>query len=273
MNLQETKPLSDIYTREEEFSADLAKNLKELRVGNFEYPKTEAKVGTRKADIVATGEDGTLVVENQFGKANWDHWGRLEAYARLKEADVAVLVAERFEELMIVTCNLRNEDSKTDWYLIQVLANSYEELSFHFVVRPAIDIQTEHSDVEFNEFWDPIRNGELGELFVGKPVPVGNDWVSKTIKGINIWLWVKDKECNIRLWFKGKDREERRDKVMELFPAEDYDYKYKDAEKAAIVIFPVLSKGMKDEEDWDEIRQELVSLGTNIYNEIKIVDL
>ena len=69
-----------------------------------------------RADIVAVGEDGTLVVENQFGKADWDHWGRLEAYARLKEADAAVLVAENFEELMIVTCNLRNEDSAISWY-------------------------------------------------------------------------------------------------------------------------------------------------------------
>ena len=137
MNLQETKPLSDIYTREEDFSADLAETLGALKVGKFEDAETEANVGTRKADIVAVGEDGILVVETQFGKANWDHWGRLEAYARLKEADVAVLVAERFEELMIVTCNLRNEDSKTDWYLIQVLANTYKELSFHYVVRPA----------------------------------------------------------------------------------------------------------------------------------------
>ena len=46
-------------------------------------------MGTRKADIVGKGDDGVLVVENQFSKADWDHWGRLEAYARLREADVA----------------------------------------------------------------------------------------------------------------------------------------------------------------------------------------
>ena len=70
MNLQKTKPLSDIYTRNEDFSADLADNLNALNVGNFEDPETEANVGTRKADIVAVGEDETLVVENQFGKAH-----------------------------------------------------------------------------------------------------------------------------------------------------------------------------------------------------------
>ena len=145
MKLQQSIPLSDIYEREEEFSEDLAATLDALRVGNFEDAETESNVGTRQADIVAIGTDGNdiLVVENQFGKANWDHWGRLEAYARLKKATVAVLVAECFEELMIVTCSLRNEDSEIGWYLIQAHANAHHELSFHHVVQPAIDIQVE----------------------------------------------------------------------------------------------------------------------------------
>ncbi len=113
MIIQEAIALTSIYRREEDFSADLANHLHALGVGECEDAETESNVGTRKADIVAVGATGTLVVENQFGKADWDHWGRLEAYARLKEANVAALVAESFEELMIVTCSLRNEDSET----------------------------------------------------------------------------------------------------------------------------------------------------------------
>lgn len=270
MNLQIKVPLSNVYSGqsgERDFSADLADNLSALNVGKFEDAETEANVGTRRADIVATGEDGTLVVENQFGKANWDHWGRLESYARLKEADIAVLVAEDFEDLMVVTCNLRNEDSKIDWYLIQVNANLHNELFFHHIAKPAIDIQTERSGIEFSEFWTPIREGE--GLFSGKPVPVGKDYISKTICGIRMWLWLTKKECNIRLWFQGKDKFHLRDKVMELFPDSDYPYEYKDATKAAIVIFRVLEKGLEDKEDWDEIREELISMGTHIYDKIK----
>ena len=82
MKLQETMPISSIYTTEIEFSAVLADNLDALGIGEFEDVKTESNVNRRRADIVAVGEDGTLVVENQLGKADWDHWGRLEAYAR-----------------------------------------------------------------------------------------------------------------------------------------------------------------------------------------------
>ncbi|RKU16597.1 hypothetical protein C6501_05385 [Candidatus Poribacteria bacterium] len=275
MNLQKTKPLSDIYTREEDFSADLADTLDALNVGKFEDAETEANVGTRKADIVAVGEDGILVIENQFGKANWDHWGRLEAYARLKEADIAVLVAEDFEELMIVTCNLRNEDSNVNWYLIQAQANSHNELSFHHVARPAIDIQTEkHPEVGYSEFWAPIRNGDFGELFAGKPVPLSNEgWIKKNIRNVGISLYITNQRCYIQLYFRGENPLERRDSVMELFPESDYSYDYNDSPKQIRVQFPVLNKGKNDRDDWDEIREKLVNMGTDIYNKINESDL
>lgn len=94
MNLQKIKSLSDIYTREEDFSADLADTLDAFNVGKFEDAETEAKVGTRKADIVAVGEDGTLVVENQLGKADWDEIREklvnmgTDIYNKIKEADL-----------------------------------------------------------------------------------------------------------------------------------------------------------------------------------------
>ena len=265
----------EIYQREEDFSSDLADNLDALNVGKFEDAETEANVGTRRVDIVAVGIDGTLVVENQFGKADWDHWGRLEAYARLKEADVAVLVAEKFEELMVVTYNLRNEDSNVDWYLIQAQANSHNELFFHHVARPAIDIQTEkHPEVGYSEFWAPIRKGEFGELFSGKPVPIRDEgWIPKSIRNIGVHPYLNKQDCYIQLLFTGAGRIERRDQIIELFPESDYTREYRNSPKEAKIIFPVLNKGKNDRDDWDEIREKLVNMGTDIYNKINESDL
>ena len=275
MNIQKLIPLTDIYKREEDFSADLADNLNALEVGKFEDTELEARVGTRRTDIVAIGEDGTLVVENQFGKADWDHWGRLEAYARLKKANVAALVAEEFEELMIVTCRLRDEDSTIDWYLIQAQANSHKELSFHHVADPAIDIQTEkRAEGGYSEFWAPIRNGEFGKLFAGKPVPISNEgWISRSIRNVGVTLFLTNQRCYIQLYFQGKDRLERRDKIMALFPESNYTYEYNDSPKQVRVQFPVINKGKNHPDDWDEIRQKLVAMGTDIYNKINESDL
>ena len=271
MKLQKYKNLSLLYTREEDFSLDLANHISQLRVGDFEDAETESSVGTRKADIVATGNDGILVIENQFGRADWDHWGRLEAYARLKEATVAVLIAEKFEELMIATCNLRNEDSNIDWYLIQAQVNEYDEFLFIHIARPAIDVQTEKKNVEYSEFWEPIRREGL---FAGKPVPMRDEgWIGKGIKGISLLLQLHNHACSVLLSFQGDDRLERRESVMELFPKEEFEYELRESPKFANVMFPVFNKGKNDQEDWPEIREKLTQLGAIIYNRIKDSDI
>ena len=208
------------------------------------------------------------MVENQFDKADWDHWGRLEAYARLKKATVAVLVAEDFEDLMITTCSLRNEDSEIDWYLIQAQANTHKELSFHHVVQPARDIQVEKkAGVEYSEFWEPIRRDGL---FAGKPVPVRDEgWIRKDIRNVGVCLYLNNQRCYIQLYFQSS---EHRDKVMALFPESDYSYEYKNSPKEIKVQFPVLDKGKNNRDDWPEIREKLVNMGTDIYNKINESD-
>ena len=273
MNLQQLIPLSDVYSSEEEFSDDLADNIDALNVGTYEDVEREANVGTREADIVAIGEDGTLVVENQLGKADWDHWGRLEAYARLKEATVAVLVAEDFEGLMIETCRLRNKESKTDWYLIQAQANSHKEFFFQHIVGPTLDIRVDReTSTEYSEFWAPIRKQE--GPFAGKQVPINSAGaIAKTVKGVQLTLQLRKHRCYVQLSFRDENRLERRDDIVKLFPKPQYDYRLSEAPKSVSVIFPVLDKGREDREDWDEIREKLVNMGTDIYNKIYESDL
>ena len=273
MNLQQLIPPSDVYSSEEKFSDDLADHLDALNVGAFEDVEREANVGTREADIVAIGEDGILVVENQFGKADWDHWGRLEAYARLKEAAVAALVAEGFEGLMITTCDLRNEDSEIDWYLIQVEVNSHEELSFHPIVQPAIDLQVErNAGVEYSEFWAPIRKKGL---FAGKPVPVRYERsIQKRVRRVVLTLTLNNHSCYIQMSFEGDNRDQRRDAILELFPNPEYDYDRSESSQSVSVTFPVLDdKGLGNREDWDEVRETLVAVATDLYEKIKTSDV
>ncbi|MFG0289125.1 MAG: hypothetical protein ACF8CQ_13165 [Rhodopirellula sp. JB044] len=71
MKLQSNIPLAKVYKREVDFSSDLAGNLSALGVGLSEDAEVEALVATRRADIVATEDGGALVVENDFGRADW----------------------------------------------------------------------------------------------------------------------------------------------------------------------------------------------------------
>jgi len=266
MKSQKFKKLKTAYKREEDFNRELSENLQLLDLGEFDEVEVEGQVGTRRADIVANNGEDVLVIETQFGKADWDHWGRLEAYARLKKASMAVLIAEDFEELMIATSQLRNEDSDISWFLIKVFLNKHDEFLFIPIEKPTIDIQTERKNVEYSKFWAPIR--ESG-LFAGKPVPKRDEgWILKGIKGAGIILKVNKNYTEIIVEYKGSERIQKRDK---LFPAlNDIIDKLqkKETSKSAQILIPLIDKGRDDIDSWDEIRELMISTGERIYNTI-----
>ena len=129
-------------------------------------------------------------------------------------------------------------------------------------------------EVKQSEFWQPIRAGEFGELFTGKPVPVSNEgWIAKTVRNIGVCLYLTNQRCYVQVYFHGANGSERREKIMTLFPKSEYTYAYRDSPRETKVQFPVLDKGRKDQDDWDEIREKLVAMGTDIYNKIDASDL
>ena len=144
-------------------------------------------------------------------------------------------------------------------------------------LAPDIDIQTEKkAEAGYSEFWQPIRSGEFGELFAGKPVPIGEDgWISKRIRGrgVGIILGCRKNYSNVSFFCWGENRIERRDEIIALFPEADYDYDPRESRKRAMVRFHVINKGKDHPEDWDEIREKLVNMGTDIYNKINESDL
>ncbi len=124
-------------------------------------------------------------------------------------------------------------------------------------------------EVKQSEFWQPIREGEFGELFTGKPVLVRDDgWISKQIRGVEVILSFRKNRSYVSFLCTGENRIERRDKIIALFPEADYDYYPRESDKRAGFGFPVINKGKDHPEDWDEIRKKLVAMGTDIYNKI-----
>ena len=129
-------------------------------------------------------------------------------------------------------------------------------------------------EVKQSEFWQPIRAGEFGALFAGKPVPVRDDgWISKRIRGVELILSFRQNRSYVSFLCRGENRMERRDEIIALFPEADYDYSPHESPQRAGFRFPVINKGKDHPEDWDEIREKLVALGTDIYNKIDESDL
>lgn len=295
MKGQELKPLSEIYDREEDFSAALSENLDLLKLGTFTDVQLEASTDNRSADIVAVGSysEDKLVIENQFGKADWDHWGRLEGYARHHNATIGVLIAEDFEHLMILACRERNIESPIRWYLIQVKVNNHDEFYYHNVVEPtSADVDAANERLRRRifriktpkhplkgegdtAFWQPIRDDTSG-LFAGRPLGSNNSrGIVKKVRGkrIGINLVLRDEYSNVLLLFEGNDRNKRREKAKELFADYDKPYKPIDRNRESGLSFHVIDKGRRDKAYWGQIRESLVTEGTYIYQRVQAADL
>ncbi|MBC8501594.1 MAG: DUF4268 domain-containing protein, partial [Nitrosopumilus sp.] len=92
--------------------------------------ETEVEVGKYRCDVLAHTTDGRrVVIENQFGHADHDHFGKILTYAAGLEADVVIWIAEDFWDPHITAINWLN--SKT----------SEETLSFFAIKVGLIKIE------------------------------------------------------------------------------------------------------------------------------------
>ena len=207
-----------------------------------------------------------------------------ENIRRKYSIDIECIVNEKFQECLEELRNFARQQTTVFhcplMRLMQIeeslakhvsrITNTHKKPVFHQVTHPAIDIQTDkHPVVGYSEFWKPIREGKFGELFSGKPVPIRDEGdIAKFIRGKELCINLNNDRCYIRLWIRGENRSERRDMLKNLFKDAKYECEEKDTPESATLIFRVLDKGKNDRDDWDEIREKLVTMGTDIYNKI-----
>jgi hypothetical protein len=125
-------------------------------------------------------------------------------------------------------------------------------------------------DVDCIEFWKPIRTESNG-LFAGKPADASR--IYKQIRGIELALGVLAHECRVELTFDGENRQERRDNALKFLAAVKYPHDLRESTDWVSVRFRVLDKGIKDPDNWPEIREKLTQLGAEIYNKLKDSDV
>ena len=221
------------------------------------------------------------IVKDTTGKPEYNqmrHLAEIEAnIKRQYDIDIECIVNEKFyaclEELRLHAAAQTVALQCPLMRLMQIEELLGKHVSNHHATPPAMNIQTQKkAEREYSEFWAPIRSGD--SLFAGKPVPIRDEgWVRKNIRNIGVILSLNNQRCYILLYFGGENPLERRDRIMTLFPKSDYIWECKDSPKETKVVFPVLDKGKKNRDDWNEIREKLVAMGTDIYNKIEGSDL
>ncbi len=99
-------PLRNVFAREDaQFTPWLAEKDNLERLGralgfDLEVVATEASTGRFRTDILArrTQDGATVVIENQFGRSDHDHFGKSITYLSAHDASVVVWLAESFAD-------------------------------------------------------------------------------------------------------------------------------------------------------------------------------
>ena len=123
---------------------------------------------------------------------------------------------------------------------------------------------------DYIKLWEPIRTESNG-LFAGKPADGSR--ISKYIRGICLSLGVNNHASHVELSFDSENRRERRDRVLKLLPAGKYPRELHESPKCVSARFHVLDKGIKDRDNWPQIREKLKALGEQIYKVLKESDV
>jgi len=119
-------PLTDVWRNEPEFSRWLRDNIERLNEAlgiALSDPQCEGSVGDFSVDLVAEDESGhKAIIENQFGKSDHDHLGKLLTYLTNTEAAVAVWIVGEPRPEHVETITWLNEKPGADFYLVKLEA-------------------------------------------------------------------------------------------------------------------------------------------------------
>ena len=119
----EDLPLRSLFAREDrEFTPWLAEPANLARLSRtlgfeMELTATEASTGSFRTDVLATrSQDGVaVVIENQFGRSDHDHFGKSLTYLAAHQASVVVWIAESFADEHRASLTWLNEHTEDEF--------------------------------------------------------------------------------------------------------------------------------------------------------------
>ena len=187
--------------------------LEKLGIDEIKETQREVRCGDGKkseADLIVTYPDGdeqkTLVIENQYGKSDADHLGRLLMYSANTNASVVVWITEEEKQEYVATINWLNDNCASDlrFYLVRIsvytIGDSLPAPMFEILAQPkdeALKISTDRerseamdlcfgfwqSCLEDKEFLETLANAGMRQRKANS-----DRWKDYSIGSSDVWL-------------------------------------------------------------------------------------
>ena len=192
---------------------------------DLEFEEAEKACGPYSCDILCkeSGSDRYVIIENQFGKTNHDHLGKLITYASALDAGTVVWISENFTDEHQRALDWLNDHTTEDvsFYAVALelwqIDESKPAVRFNVVSRPTVTpivIDTTLSDTRKQqlEFWTAVRNELLAKHVLAlTQAPKPRYWFNVAIGRANMHIEnianINNDRIGVRLFIRNKAAE------------------------------------------------------------------
>ncbi|MCL7389009.1 MAG: DUF4268 domain-containing protein [Thaumarchaeota archaeon] len=283
-------PVRYVWENEErDFTPWLEENidvLAEVLGIELSVDKREAKVGERlEVDLLAEGANGErVVIENQFGRSDHEHLGKLLTYMTNYEAKTAIWICEDPQPEHVEAINWLNRNTPSDvgFYLVKLevfqIGDSAPAPHFSIVSQPSKrakeagdkvrEIAERH--VKRLEFWKQLleRSGKKTDLF-SNVSPSRENWIATGAgkSGLKYVYAILMDSARIELYIDREDPDENKKIFDELYKrkqeieadfSEELEWQRLENRRASRIAKTVINKGLEDIDDWPEIQDRMI---------------
>jgi len=283
-------PIRNVWKNEEkDFTPWLAKNI-DILGETLGTPLTvverEADVGeTFEADLLTEGPDGDLVViENQFGKSDHDHMGKILTYLANLETKKAAWICENPQPEHVAAVDWLNKNSPQDisFYLIKLevfqIENSPPAPHFSIVSEPskqmkeAGEVKEELAERHIRrlEFWKQLLEGSKNKTDLFSAIsPSKDNWISAGagISGVVYQYVILMDEARVQLAIESADVSKNKRIFDDLHKSkqqiesdfgEQLIWERLDDRKSSRIAKIVANKGLANLDDWCVVQDKMV---------------
>lgn len=174
--------LRDVWrTEDKDFTPWVAENieyLNDLLDLNLQVEETEYKAGSFGIDILATGAQGNVIIENQFGKSDHDHLGKILTYLTIVDGSIAIWICEDPRQEHVAVINELNKAMSQRFYMLGIKAYEVGDSTiapmFNIIAAPSeiegIVIELKVREKLRRKFWSRLldKMEEETDLFSGR---------------------------------------------------------------------------------------------------------
>lgn len=285
----ERVPLREVWRHEAlDFTTWLVQNvdvLNDVLDITLSGAERERSAGTFSVDLVAEEESGSrVIIENQFGKSDHDHLGKLVTYLTLLDARVAVWIVSDPRPEHIAAITWLNESAAAAFYMVKLeairIANSSPAPLLTLIVGPSEEIREASSTkkdlaeryVIRERFWTQLLGGASAKTKLHANISPGqHGWIGTGAgkSGLAYNYVVRQNDANVELYIdRGKysaaenkiifDRLAQSKESIEASFGEPLEWQRLEGKRACRIKKDIDLGGYRDEDKWPQIHEAMI---------------